>query len=75
MEINPKKAIEKIIKLPKRLFVFFTEIKTQMKLVDWPTKKETIRYTLIVIITAIITATFFGGADFLFTSFLSKFVL
>jgi len=45
-----------------------------MKKVNWPTKKETIRYTLIVIAISIAVAIYLGGLDFIFTTILNKFV-
>lgn len=47
----------------------------EMKKVNWPTKKETIRYTLIVIGVSVAVAVFLGGLDFVFTTLLNKFVL
>jgi len=43
--------------------------------VNWPTTKETIRYTLIIIGVSIVTAAFLGGIDFLFTRVLDRFIL
>lgn len=53
---------------------FLKEVKTEIKKVNWPTKKETLRYTLIVIGVSIIVAIFLGGIDFLFTALLNKFI-
>jgi len=53
---------------------FFKEVKMEMKKVNWPTKKETIRYTLIVIAISIAVAIYLGGLDFIFTTILNKFV-
>jgi len=46
-----------------------------MKKVNWPTRKETIRYTLIVIGISVAVAAFLGTFDFLFTTLLNKFIL
>jgi len=46
-----------------------------MKKVNWPTREETIRYTLIVIGVSVAVAIFLGGVDFLFTTLLNKFIL
>jgi len=46
-----------------------------MKKVNWPTKEETIKYTLIVIGISVVVAIFLGGFDILFTTLLEKFVL
>jgi len=54
---------------------FFKEVKVEIKKVNWPTRKETIRYTLIIIGVSIATAAFLGGVDFIFTRLLEKFIL
>jgi len=64
----------KISELPKKIITFFKEIKTEIKKVNWPTKKETIRYTLIVIGISIAVAIYLGGLDFIFTTILNKFI-
>jgi preprotein translocase subunit SecE len=46
-----------------------------MKKVNWPTKDETIKYTLIVIGVSLAVAAFLGGLDFIFTWLLNKFII
>jgi len=46
-----------------------------MKKVNWPTKKEALRYTLIVIGVSIAIAIFLGGVDFIFNTLRDKFIL
>lgn len=58
----------------KKIVIFLKEVKMEMKKVNWPTKKETIRYTLIVIGISIAIAIYLGGLDFIFTTILNKFV-
>lgn len=58
----------------KKIVIFLKEVKMEMKKVNWPTKKETIRYTLIVIAISIAVAIYLGGLDFIFTTILNKFV-
>ncbi len=60
--------------LPK-IITFFKEVKIELKKVNWPTKQETIKYTLIVIGTSLAMAIFLGGLDFLFTWLIGKFIL
>ena len=54
--------------------LFFKEVYTEGKKVDWPSREETIRYTLIVIVISLTVAAFLGGLDFVFMSILQKFV-
>jgi len=53
---------------------FFKEVKMEMKKVNWLTKRETIRYTLIVIGISVAVAIYLGSLDFIFTTILNRFV-
>jgi len=64
----------KINTFTQKIVTFFQEVKMEMKKVNWPTKKETIRYTLIVIAISIAVAIYLGGLDFIFTTILNKLV-
>lgn len=44
----------------------------EMKKVSWPTKKETQKYTLLVIGISLAVAAFLGSLDFLFTWLLEQ---
>jgi len=46
-----------------------------MKKVNWPTREETIRYTLMVIAVSVAVAIFLGGFDFIFTTLLDWFII
>lgn len=65
----------KIINLPKKIISFFKEVKLEMRKVNWPSRKETIRYTLIVIGVSVAVAAFLGSLDFLFNTLLTRFIL
>jgi len=65
----------KIANLPKKLIVFLKEVRLEIKKVNWPTRKETIRYTLIVVGVSIAVAAFLGSLDYFFSILLNKFVL
>ncbi|MGB9743154.1 MAG: preprotein translocase subunit SecE [Minisyncoccales bacterium] len=54
---------------------FFKEVKIEIKKVNWPTKRETIRYTLIVLTIAFFVALYLGLLDLIFTTLLKKFIL
>lgn len=64
-----------IRELPKKITTFLREVKSEIKKVNWPTQKETIRYTLIVIGASTVVAIFLGGIDYILTALLNKFVL
>ncbi|MEZ5376454.1 MAG: preprotein translocase subunit SecE [Acidimicrobiales bacterium] len=45
---------------------YTSEVKTELRRVQWPTKNEVINYTMVVIVTLIIMTAFIAGADLLF---------
>jgi len=47
----------------------------ESKKINWPTRKEVLRYTLLVIGLSVILAMFLGGVDILFTRFLNRVIL
>ena len=54
---------------------FIKEAKAELMKVNWPTKQQTINYTLIVIGISIIIAIFLGGLDYFFEYLLKAFIL
>ena len=65
----------KISKIPKRLIIFLKEVLFELKRVNWLTRQEVFRYTIIVIAFSLAVAAFLGGLDFIFTTLLKRFVL
>lgn len=59
----------------ERLTTFFKESRLELKKVTWPTRQETVRYTITVIIMSVVTAIFLGGIDFILQYLLNAFVL
>ena len=62
------KKINKIIN-------FLKEVKTEIKKVSWPTRKETTKYTLVVIGISFALAVYLGALDFLFNFLLQNFII
>ncbi len=58
-----------------RIKTFFKEVITEGKKVDWPTKQQTFRYTVIVISISASVALFLGILDFIFLKILGKFII
>jgi preprotein translocase subunit SecE len=54
---------------------FLKEVLLEIKKVNWPTRKETIRYTLIVIGLSVGVAIYLGTLDFIVKQLLNKFIL
>ena len=42
---------------------FFSEVKTELSKVVWPTKAQTMQYTLMVIVISVLVALILGAAD------------
>jgi len=65
----------KISQLPKKGIDFLKEVRIELKRVTWPTRQQTIKYTLIVISLSLAVAAFLGGLDYLFSWLLNRFVI
>ncbi len=50
-----------------RLFNYFRATRGELKHVSWPTQKQTITFTTLVIFISIVTALYLGLLDFGFT--------
>ena len=53
---------------------YFKETKAELKHVNWPGRKQTFYYTVIVVILSILVAYFLGFFDFIFSSVLQKLI-
>jgi preprotein translocase subunit SecE len=54
---------------------YLKDTKKELKDVKWPTRKETVRFTAIVIVVSIAVSLFLGLFDFIFSTLLDKFIL
>ncbi len=54
---------------------FFKEAYVELRKVNWLTRGEVLRYTLIVLAVTIIVAAFLGGLDFVFSSLIKKYIV
>ena len=61
--------------IPSKIKAFLKEVRMEMKKVNWPTRKETLKYTLIVVGLSVVVAAFLGGLDFAFQYILNNFVI
>jgi len=55
--------MEKIKELWQKAKQFFREVRVELKKVTWPSKKETIASTSVVLITVILVSFFLGIVD------------
>ncbi|MDO8566149.1 MAG: preprotein translocase subunit SecE [Candidatus Moranbacteria bacterium] len=58
-----------------KLFSFLAEAKVELSRVNWPTKKQITRYTILVIIISLVVALFLGSLDFVFSSLVEKYLI
>ncbi|OGF58270.1 preprotein translocase subunit SecE [Candidatus Giovannonibacteria bacterium RIFCSPLOWO2_01_FULL_43_160] len=57
-----------------KLANYFKETRLEMRKVNWPTRAETLRYTVTVILVSLGVAAVLGFFDFIFTSILQSFI-
>ncbi len=57
-----------------KLIQYLKETKAELKHVSWPTRNQTIQYTIIVIILSLVTAFLLGFFDTVFMDILGKLV-
>ncbi|MCD6177764.1 preprotein translocase subunit SecE [bacterium] len=65
----------KITNIFSKIVSFLKEVYLEIKKVNWPTRKETLKYTMMVIGISAAVAAFLGGLDFIFSRFLNIFIL
>jgi preprotein translocase subunit SecE len=58
----------------QKLFDYFKEVKAEVKKVNWPTRKETIKRTLMVIAITVLVAAFLGLLDWVLTNYGIKYI-
>ena len=63
------------MKFLSKIITYLKEVRVEMKKVNWPTRQETLKYTLIVVGISVAVAVFLGSIDFIFITFLNKFIL
>jgi preprotein translocase subunit SecE len=58
-----------------KLLNYITETRGEVKHVNWPTRRQALAYTVVVILISIFVALFLGLFDYLFTLGLQKVVI
>lgn len=59
----------------KNIFPFLKEVRVEAKRVNWPTRPETLKNTLIVLGFTVVVAILLGAFDFAFTQVLERFII
>jgi len=61
--------------LIKKLINYLKETKVELRHVNWPSRKTTIRFTFLVIGISLAVSAYLGFFDFIFSRLLDTFVL
>jgi len=61
---SAKKQLTK--RQPRGIRLFFRETTGELRKVSWPTRKEALNLTRVVVLVMIVMALFLGGIDFVF---------
>jgi len=61
--------------ITQRINIFFREVWVEMKRVSWLSRKDIIKYTIIVLGVTAAVAAFLGGLDYIFTEIIRLFIL
>ena len=67
-----KKQQLKVTSTKKPRFAFFRDFFDEMKKVTWPSRKETFRLTVMVIIVCAVVGLILGGLDYGFSELVAK---
>ncbi len=62
------------MKVLNKIIEFLKEVKKEIKKINWPTKQETLNYTLIVIGVSLGVAFYLGMLDFIFSYLMKEFI-
>lgn len=57
-----------------KLTEYFKETKIELKHVIWPSRRQTLLYTFVVVILSVATAYYLGVFDFIFSKALEKII-
>lgn len=66
VEKNDKKPAAKKPGVFKRIFAFFKGMRSELKKVTWPTFRQVVNNTLVVIVVVVSSGVFIGLVDLLF---------
>lgn len=54
-----------------KILDFLKEVREELSKVTWPIREQTIRYTVLVIVVAVVVGLVLGGLDYILTLFTS----
>ena len=53
---------------------YFKDVRSEMRHVSWPTRKQTIAFTFVVIAVSLATAVYLGLLDYVFAAIIKKII-
>ena len=53
-----------------KIGTYIKEVRAELKHVSWPTRKQAIIYTVVVIVVSVVTSLYLGAFDYIFTTLL-----
>ncbi len=63
-----------IMNIIEKVKSFLKEVYVELKRVSWLSRKDILRYTLIVLGVTVAVAAFLGGLDYIFTEIIKRFI-
>jgi preprotein translocase subunit SecE len=61
--------------MANKVITFLQEARTELTRVNWPSKAQTINYTILVIAISVAGAIFLGSLDYFFSYLLKTFII
>jgi preprotein translocase subunit SecE len=58
----------------KRMPNYLKEVRAELKHVSWPSRNQTIVFTIVVVAVSLFTAVYLGAWDYLFAAFIKRIV-
>ncbi|MBI2012938.1 MAG: preprotein translocase subunit SecE [Candidatus Colwellbacteria bacterium] len=58
-----------------RFSLYLKELRREFQRINWPSRKDAVKLSLVVISLSLIVAAFLGSLDFLFSTILKRFVI
>ncbi|MGK2848763.1 MAG: preprotein translocase subunit SecE [Minisyncoccota bacterium] len=59
----------------RKMVKFLREARTELLLVNWPTRKQILHYTTLVVVISLSVAFFLGSLDYLFSSAVERLLI
>jgi preprotein translocase subunit SecE len=72
---SPRGFLKKAKNMLNKIITFVKEARIELGKVNWPSKRQTVNYTLIVIGVSLVVAAFLGGLDYIFSTLMKAFII